>query len=88
MLSPAGEQVGPPPRNAADFSQDDAYVPAIAAVSLVPGPNFGKNTDLTDTPYSWNERAIYSPRQEDRLDLLAVSGLWREFDPAHEVRRP
>lgn len=38
-----------------------AYGVDIYAVNLEPGPQFGKYTDLTNSPYTWDEHARYSP---------------------------
>jgi len=39
----------------------NAYGVDIYSVNLVPGPDFGKYTDLTNSPYTWDEHARYSP---------------------------
>jgi uncharacterized protein (TIGR03437 family) len=39
----------------------NAYGVDIYAVNLVSGPGFGEYTDLTNSPYSWDEHSIYSP---------------------------
>ena len=44
--------------NTADMN---TYGVDIYAVNLVPGPSFGTFTDLTNSPYSWDEHSIYSP---------------------------
>lgn len=44
--------------NTADMN---TYGVDIYAVNLAPGPDFGKYTDLTNSPYSWDEHSIYSP---------------------------
>lgn len=39
----------------------NAYGVDIYSVDLQPGPDFGKYTDLTNSPYSWDEHTQYSP---------------------------
>jgi len=68
-----------------DFSPDgtqlvvQSYTPGVNAfgvdlyaVNLVPGPNFGHFTDITNSPYSWDEHAIYSP---DGTKIAWISSL-------------
>ena len=43
------------------FPGFNAYAPSIASVDVQPGADFGTYTDLTDSPLSWNEHAMYSP---------------------------
>jgi uncharacterized protein (TIGR03437 family) len=39
----------------------NAYGVDIYSVNLTPGPNFGHYTDLTNSPYTWDEHPVFSP---------------------------
>lgn len=43
------------------FPGDNAYAPNIAEVDIAVGPGFGRYTDVTNAPASWNEHSVYSP---------------------------
>jgi Tol biopolymer transport system component len=50
----------------------NAYGVDLYSVNISPGPNFGKYTDLTNSPYSWEEHAVYSPNGQK---ILYISSL-------------
>jgi len=39
----------------------NAYGVDLYSVNLTPGPSFGHYTDVTNSPLSWDEHAVYSP---------------------------
>lgn len=39
----------------------NAYAPNLYSVDLVPGSQFGTYVEITNSVYSWNEHAVYSP---------------------------
>ena len=39
----------------------NAYGVDLYTVNLTPGPNFGHYTDITNSPYTWDEHAQFSP---------------------------
>jgi Tol biopolymer transport system component len=50
----------------------NAYGVDLYAVNLVQGPNFGQYTDITNSPYSWDEHAEFSP---DGQKIAYISSL-------------
>jgi uncharacterized protein (TIGR03437 family) len=59
----------------------------IYAVSLVAGPGFGAFTDLTNSPYSWDEHSVYSPNQQKIawISSLPFPNLIPEYGNLHWV---
>lgn len=39
----------------------NTYGVDLYTIDIQPGPNFGKYTDITNSPYSWDEHSQYSP---------------------------
>jgi Tol biopolymer transport system component len=50
----------------------NAYGVDLYTVNLAPGPSFGQYTDITNSPYSWDEHAEFSP---DGAKIAYISSL-------------
>ena len=65
----------------------NTYGVDIYSVSLAAGPGFGAFTDITNSPYSWDEHSMYSPNQKKIawISSLPFPNIIPEYGSLHWV---